>query len=255
MSYAERKQFFDQLLTVFGRKTVLEALQETTIPAYRLHLASTNRIDTTIKKIIDLAEQRNIEIHQHSRQELSRISRNQKQDQGVALDLACPHYGDYQHYLKQVPDKFCLIALDRVTNPQNLGMVIRSICASPIDGLLLPSKGCAPLSPLVIKASAGTLFRCPIYRCDSLPRALKEFAAINTSIATLNAARGTSLANYRPPARTIYVLGNESDGVSDEVSALATEQINIPMANGVESLNVAVTAALLAFRGVISTTD
>lgn len=255
MSYAERQQFFKQLLTVFGRKTVLEALQETNIPAYRLHLASSNRSDATMKKIITLAEARDIEIQHHSRQELSRISRNQRQDQGVALDLQCPHYGDYQSLIKQAPKHLCLIALDRITNPQNLGMVIRSICASPIDGLLLPSRGCAPLSPLVIKASAGTLFRCPIYRCDSLPVALDAFAELGTSICTLNTAQGTDLAKHKAKARTIYVLGNETDGVSKDVNQLATEQLNIPMANGVESLNVAVTAALLAFRQVIARAD
>ena len=215
MSYSERQQFFKQLLTVFGRKTVLEALLETSIPAYRLHLASSNRTDATIKKIITLAETRNIEIQHHSRKELSRISRNQRQDQGVALDLQCPNYGDYQGLIKQQPEELCLIALDRITNPQNLGMVIRSICASPIDGLLLPTKGCAPLSPLVIKASAGTLFRCPIYRCDSLPVALSEFAAQGASICTLDSAKGSDLAQHKAQARTIYVLGNETDGVSN----------------------------------------
>ena len=255
MSYSERKQFFKQLLTVFGRNTVLEALQETSIPAYRLHLASSNRIDGTIKKIIALAEKRDIEICHHSRQELSRISRNQRQDQGVALDLQCPNYGDYQSLIKAPPKRLRLIALDRVTNPQNLGMVIRSICASPIDGLLLPTKGCAPLSPLVIKASAGTLFRCAIYRCDSLTTALKDFADRDTRICTLNVANGTSLENHRADDRIIYVLGNETDGVSDEVNAMATEHLSIPMANGVESLNVAVTAALLAFRELLATTD
>ncbi len=255
MSYADRQHFFKQLLTVFGRKTVLEALQETAIPAYRLHLAKSNRSDATMNKIIALAEAREIEIRHHSRQELSRISRNQRQDQGVALDLQCPNYGDYRKLLQEPPKKLCLIALDRITNPQNLGMVIRSICASPIDGLLLPSKGCAPLSPLVIKASAGTLFRCPIYRCDSLSVALNAFAELGSSICTLNAAHGTDLAAYKAPARTIYVLGNETDGVSQEVNQLATEQLNIPMANEVESLNVAVTAALLAFRQVIAKVD
>ena len=252
MSYAERQQFFKQLLTVFGRKAVVEALQETSIPAYRLHLASSNRSDATMKKIITLAEARDIEIQHHSRKELSRISRNQRQDQGVALDLQCPNYGDYQDLIKQRPEKLCLIALDRVTNPQNLGMVIRSICASPIDGLLLPAKGCAPLSPLVIKASAGTLFRCPIYRCDSLPTALNEFAVQGVDICTLDSAKGTDIAQHKMQSRTIYVLGNETDGVSKEVNQLASEQLSIPMANGVESLNVAVTAALLAFRQVIA---
>ena len=121
MSYAERQQFFKQLLTVFGRKAVLEALQETSIPAYRLHLASSNRSDATMKKIISLAEAREIEIQHHSRKELSRISRNQRQDQGVALDLQCPNYGDYQSLINEAPKNLCLIALDRITNPQKQG--------------------------------------------------------------------------------------------------------------------------------------
>lgn len=254
MTYAERKKFFDQLLTVYGRNPVLEALQEVTVPAYRLHLAESNRAGASVDKITRLAQQRSIEIVYHSRDELSRISGNKRQDQGVALDLQCPRYGHYRDFLDSAPSQYQLIALDRVTNPQNLGMVIRSVCASPLQGLLLPTKGCAPLSPLVIKASAGSVFHCPIYRCDDLAQALPEFVARGARVCTLSANQGQSLASFRVEAPLIYVLGNETTGVSQPVTALAHHQLNIPMCNGVESLNVAVTAALLAFRDVIATT-
>lgn len=255
MAYAEKKQFFDQLLTIYGRNTVLEALQEPDIPVYKLHLAKSNRTGGSLDKIIHIAKQRGIEIAYHSREELSRISRNQRQDQGVALDLQCPHYGHYRDFLADAPPHYQLIAVDRVTNPQNLGMVIRSICASPMQGLLLPSKGCAPLSPLVIKASVGSIFHCPIHRCNDLAETLAEFISSGAQVCTLRADASESLSSFKVDGPVVYVLGNETSGVSDQVTALAQHALHIPMCNGVESLNVAITAALLAFRDVLSTTD
>lgn len=248
-NYQQKKAFFDNLLTIYGRKPVLEALQDTSIPVFRLHLADSNQRSGILKDIEKLATTRNVDIRYHSRDALSRISKNRNQDQGVAADLQCP---GYQHYKTFIDDKsgknFRLVAVDRVTNPQNLGMIIRSVCASPIDGLLLPTKGCAPLSPLVIKASAGTLFKTTILRCESLPKTLAEFAAQRTEVCVLKGNAKLALKNYRPSGSVIYVLGNETEGVSEAVENVASRAIKIPMHNGVESLNVAVTAALLAFR-------
>lgn len=255
MSYADKKRFFDSLLTVYGRNTVLEALEDESIPAYRLHVASSNRRGDNLDRLVAIAKRRGIEVVQHSREALARISRNQRQDQGVALDLQCPRYGHFQDFLQQAPDTYQLIALDRITNPQNLGMVIRSVCASPLQGLLLPEKGCAALSPLVIKASAGSIFRCPIYRCGDLDAALKVFIAAGAEVCVLSADASATLAEFRSQGPVVYVLGNETSGVSDKIAALAHHRLAIPMCNGVESLNVAVTAALLAFRNVISTVD
>lgn len=247
--YQQRKRFFDSLLTVYGRKPVLEALQDNSIDVYRLHLAESNRRGGIVDEMVKLAEQRGVEIVHHSRQELARISRNGKQDQGVAADLQCHNYLHYQQFLKQRDDKpFTLIALDGITNPQNLGMIIRSVCASQCDGLLLPSKGTAELSPLVIKASAGTLFRCPILRCDKLSDALREMQKSGTEVCTLSSHSKVTLNDFEPAGSVIYVLGNETEGVSDKIIKQSDVAVKIPMNNGVESLNVAVTAALVAFK-------
>ena len=258
--YLAKKRFFASLLTVYGRKPVLEALQDPTIPVYRLHLATSNQEAGIVRDIEQLAARRRVEVIRHSRDSLSRISRNRNQDQGVAADLECPRYRHYRDFLAEqrrdseqpASEPWQLIALDRITNPQNLGMIIRSVAASPIAGLLLPSKGCAPLSPLVIKASAGTLFRCPILRCDDLATALVEFRDTGSEVCVLSGAAPQSLGDYRPAGSVIFVLGNETEGVSEKVMGLADRQVKIPMANGVESLNVAVTAALLAFRGALT---
>jgi len=109
----------------------------------------------------------------------------------------------------------------------------------------LPKKSSAKISPLVVKASAGTLFKLPIYYCNSLEDVLPKLDG--TTIYALSSHATQSLYTIEPRKKSIFVLGNESEGVSKEVSALCNDSISIPMQRGVESLNVAVTASLLAF--------
>ena len=126
-------------------------------------------------------------------------------------------------------------------------MIIRSASAGNIDGIVIPRKGCAALSPLVIKASVGTLFKARLLHCDNLKQGLEQLKQNNTAVCTLSSHAQQSLFDYQPTQSVVYVLGNETEGVSDDISKLSDQQLLIPMNNGVESLNVAVTAALIAF--------
>jgi 23S rRNA (guanosine2251-2'-O)-methyltransferase len=251
--YLKKKALFNQLLTVYGRKPVLEALHDKALPCFRLHLAESNKSSTIIREMEQLAQQRQIEIIYHDRQALSRISKNGKQDQGVCLDIHCHSHQHYQQFLKNRDSSqtLRLLALDRITNPQNLGMIIRSACAGNIDGILIADKGCAKLDALVIKASAGTLFRAPILRCDDLQTTLKDCQAAGMIVVGLSGRGQIALAHYQEAPATIYVLGNETEGMSEAITQRCDHLIYIPMNNQVESLNVAVTASLLAFRQLI----
>ena len=246
-AYLAKKAFFDKILTVYGRNAVLEVLQDETIEIHKLHLSSSNKPAAVLAQIEDLASRRQIEIAYHDKQTLSRISKNAKQDQGVALDIIMPYSGDVTAFLQTHRDAYRIIALDGITNPQNLGMIIRSCAAGQIDAILLPAKGNAQISPLVIKASAGTLFKLPILKTPSLHRTLKHLKTEGAALYTLAADAPRSYRQSDYPQRTVFVLGNESSGVSPEIRALCEHSISIPMQRGVESLNVAVTAALLAF--------
>lgn len=250
--YLERKHFYDRLLTIYGRKPVLEALQDRSISCYRLHLSKSNRQTGVVEEILDLARQRNIEVAYHSREELARISRNGKQDQGVAADLQCPKHQSLSDFLASPPgENYTLIALDGISNPQNLGMIIRSVCASPCYGILLPDKGNTRISPLVIKTSAGTVFKSRIIRCSNLAEALKKLKLAGAEVCGLSSNSTVAIRDYNPGKPVIYVLGNETSGISTAVAATCDQRVRIEMNNGVESLNVAVTAALIAFRSAI----
>ena len=235
-------------ITLYGRKPALEAILDTALEVSCLHLADSNRTPGVIAQIIAGAERRGIPIRFHSRQALSRISKNGRQDQGVALDVVCPTFTTLEQLIDQRPDRSRLLALDGITNPQNVGMIIRSAVAAGIDGLLYPRRGVSALGPLVIKASAGTVFRAPIIWCESAAEATAALKNQGYHVVTLEADAPKSLFEYHPSARTVCVLGGETDGVSAAVTAASTERVAIPMSNQVESLNVAVTAALVAFH-------
>lgn len=241
--YKQRKAFFEKLITLYGRNVVVEVLQDETIEVHKLHLAKSNKPDGAIKKIMQLAKKRDIEITYHEKNALSRISKNAKQDQGVAIDIFSKTYQSAER-IKELKE-YRLIALDGIQNPQNLGMIIRSCAAGNVDGIILPKKNSAKISPLVIKASAGTLFKIPIYFCNSLEELLEEMQ--DTSIYALSLEATNSLYDLKAANKSIFVLGNESEGVSKEVQNLCNDSLIIPMNRGVESLNVAVTASLIAF--------
>lgn len=247
-TYEARKAFFDNLLTIYGRKPVLEALQDPGIKPYRLHLAETNKVAGVIQEMAELASNQGAEVLYHSREALSRLSKNRKQDQGVVLDIAAPKYQPAKALDPLVQAD--LIALENVTNPQNVGMIIRSVGASPMAGVIIPKKGCAPIDALVVKASAGTVFKTPIFHCDQLFKQIDDLKGKGYRLYGLTGEGTRSLAQVVDSGPSIFVLGNETDGLSREMLDRCDELIRIPMHNQVESLNVSVAAALVAFRSI-----
>lgn len=252
--YQQKKAFFDRMLTIYGRKPALEAIRDPSLQCHALHLAQSNRQGGIVGELLAAAESRGVEVRHHSREALSRISKNGKQDQGVALDILCPGFQPLENYLVDIdarrPQR--LLALDSISNPQNLGMIVRSAAAGNIDGIIWSRKGNAAPGPLVIKASAGTLYRAPILICPSLPEALRACRDKGMEVCTLEAEAQQTLFQHHPAGHCIYVLGNETSGVSEQVSQLADRALSIPMRNGVESLNVAVTASLIAYAQEIA---
>jgi 23S rRNA (guanosine2251-2'-O)-methyltransferase len=244
--YLTKKAFFDKILTIYGRNAVLEVLQDSSIEIHKLHLSDSNKPATVLTQVRSLARERDVEVDYHDKKALSRISKNAKQDQGVALDIVMPHSGSVETFLAE-NEQYRVIALDGITNPQNLGMIIRSCAAGEIDAILIPTKGNAQISPLVIKASAGTLFKLPLLKTPSLHKALSAMKEQGATLYTLASDAPQSYRETDYPACTVFVLGNESSGVTPEIRALCESSISIPMQRGVESLNVAVTASLLAF--------
>lgn len=251
--YLARREGFRRLMTVCGRKPVLEALARDDVDVVRLHVAKGARGDI-IKEILALAKRRGVEVSVATPERVSQISRNRRQDQGVAADLRIPRYGLAGDYLSSAPPTFALLALDGVTTPRNVGLVVRSVGAAGMDGLVLPEHGCCGIIPLMVKASAGSVFRTRILRCETLLPVLEQCIGLGAEVCTLDPHASESLFDYEPHEREVYVLGGEAGGVSCDIRSLSTRTLRIPMANGIESLNVAVAAALAAYHRLLSKT-
>lgn len=248
-AYLSRREQFRRMLTVFGRKPAMEALRDPALDCRVLHLASSNREDGLLRELRELAARRGLDVQVHKRAELARISRNGKQDQGVALDILCPGFQSLQRFLTTLGDAAParLLALDGVTNPQNMGMALRSARGAGMDGILYADHGNPALGPLVIKASAGTVYSAPVLRCDRIALAAQACLEAGFTLYTLEADAGRSLFDSCLAPRSLFILGSETDGVSAATRALSHTALSIPMAPGVESLNVAVSAALVGY--------
>ncbi len=233
------------LLTIYGRNPVLEALQNKELQIYALHLSKSNKKSDKIDLMLKLAKSRGIEVKYHDKEKLSRISKNKKQDQGVALDIILQNFTDLNGLKSK--SNYKVLALDGIENPQNLGMIIRSAAAGDIDALIIPKKGTASVtSPLVIKASSGTLFKMPVIQSENLYNTLKELAINGAKLIVLDSNSNNELKNLKKFEKNVFILGNESRGVSKEIAQIAEVKAKIAMNREVESLNVAVTASIIA---------
>jgi 23S rRNA (guanosine2251-2'-O)-methyltransferase len=234
-----------KMLTIYGRKACEEALLDNSLNVYKLHLADSNKKAAILDHCIGLAKKRGIEVSYHDKRSLSFISKNAKQDQGIALDIELEQLNPIGQLNPEQHKK--LLLLDNITNPQNIGMILRSAAAGFIDGIIIPEKGCAELGPLVIKASTGAIFKAPIFRCKNISEALNaistQYHIYGLSLETRKSFYETTFNN-----NAVFILGNESTGISQQSQNACNSFLKIPMNNGIESLNVAVTAALVAFH-------
>lgn len=238
-------------LTLFGRKPVLEALNDPRITSQKLFVARGLR-GGLVDEITRRAEQVGLPIERLSSSELSRISKNGRQDQGVALDVQAPRHLSLAEHLRESSSDATthqpLFLLDGLTTPANVGMVIRSAWASGAAGIILPREGCAPLNPLAVKASAGVAIHAAVLSCQSALEATELLIEHKIPIFGLAGEASRSLYEATWPQRAAWVIGNESEGMSAAVRERLTESVSLPMAGQVESLNAAAAASVVAFE-------
>ncbi len=239
-------------LTVYGRMPVAEALADTAVPVARVFIADNARGDN-VERIVGAARQRGVNVERVPEARLAALARNGRQHQGVAADIAPPGLGPLDAYLEQRRGRrhaTSVLLLDGVHNPANVGMIIRAAVGAGIDGIVVPRRETAELGPLVLKASAGVALRATLLRTDTAADAALALLDARFALIGLDGGHPEAepLFTAELPERAAYVLGNETDGLSAAVAALVERRLAIPLANAVESLNVACAASVMAFE-------
>lgn len=242
---SKQKHPRDTYITVYGRKPVLELLEMEDLKIDKVLIAHKSKGDI-IEDILKLCETRGISPQWCSPEEVSRISKNPKQDQGIAADVVATGMDNALHYFDETPTHTDFwLALDGVTTPANVGMIIRSATALGA-GVILPLKGSSKLNPLVVKASAGVVFKSRLLKCEHLKEALLAAKKAGYTIYGLAGEEGDSIYESKFQKHCIFVMGNETEGVDEGLRSLIDAWLTIPMAAGVESLNVACAATVVA---------
>jgi 23S rRNA (guanosine2251-2'-O)-methyltransferase len=229
----------DRFVTVYGRKPVLEALADTRLSVDKVVLADSAR-GPAAREILDAARDRGVQVQRASAQRVKVLAGNGKQDQGVLADVVAPRMRTLASALGDRRPPASVLLLDGITTPANVGMILRTATAAGLEGIVVPRKGVATIDPLVVKASAGVAFTA-----EEAASALRD--AGYTLVAMDAGARNTVFtASF--PDKVAFVMGSETSGITDGVRPLINRWVSIPMAGGVESLNVASAAAVLCFE-------
>ncbi|MFC4944058.1 TrmH family RNA methyltransferase [Pseudonocardia sp. GCM10023141] len=244
---AEGRSPKDTFITVYGRKPVLEALADDGLHVDKVILADGQRGEP-VRAILDAARRRHVEVQWATPHRVKVLAGNGRHDQGVLADVVAPRMAPIAEFLDGLGDSpASVLVLDRLTNPSNVGMILRSATAAGLDGVLLPRRGLPAIDPLMIKASAGVAFRAPVLRSATVEDGCVALKEAGFTLFGLDAG-GDSLLDAELPDRVALVLGNETDGLTASLRPTLDGILAIPMYGGVESLGVASAGAVAAFE-------
>lgn len=235
---------------VVGRNPVVEALRAA-VPATRLLLAAGLEHDPRVDEARALAVATGLPVVDVARGELDRLA-GPAPHQGMGLVLpayAYLHPDDLIEAALRAADQqgteALVVALDGVTDPRNLGSVVRSAAAFGAHGVLVPERRAAGVTAGAWKASAGALARLPVARATNLVRTLQGYAKSGLMVAGLAADADTTLDAFDlATGPLVLVVGSEGRGLSRLVGEVCDITVGIPMVDETESLNAGVAAGV-----------
>jgi 23S rRNA (guanosine2251-2'-O)-methyltransferase len=233
---------------VAGRNSVVESLRAG-IPAMALYVVGRAQEDERVAESVQLAADAGIAVLEAGLSELDRLTGGAIH-QGVALRVR-PY--DYAH-----PEDFSerggltpplIVALDGVTDPRNLGAVVRSAAAFGATGVVVPTRRSAGVTAGAWKASAGALARLPVAQAVNLTRAIEGYKKAGFFVAGLDAGGTTDLREMSiADGPMVLVVGSEGRGLSRIVANACDMLVSIPMVSGNESLNAGIAASIALYE-------
>ncbi len=229
-----------------GRNPVVEALRAR-VPATALYVALGVEVDERIAEAVRRAGDRGVPILEVTRPELDRLTGGVLH-QGVGLQVPpfdYAHPDDVLARAQESPDPALLVALDGVTDPRNLGAVVRSAAAFGAHGVVIPERRAAGMTATAWRTSAGAAARLPVARATNLARSLTAFGKAGLILVGLDAEGEVSLDALDAALDPIcLVVGSEGRGLSRLVGETCDLRVSIPIAAGTESLNAGVAASV-----------
>jgi 23S rRNA (guanosine2251-2'-O)-methyltransferase len=241
-----RSRKTDETEIVLGRNPVVECLRAG-VPATALYVAIGAESDERMTESVTRAADSGIAILEVPRSELDRMSTNGLH-QGIALQVPPYDYAHPDDMLKSATHEATpalLVALDNITDPRNLGAIVRSVAAFGGHGVLIPQRRSASVTAVAWRTSAGAAARLRVARATNLNRTLKSWSDAGLQIVGLDAKGDTTLDEMDGSGPMVVVVGSEGKGLSRLVRENCDAIVSIPMAGPTESLNASVAAGVV----------
>jgi 23S rRNA (guanosine2251-2'-O)-methyltransferase len=247
----QRAKSSDETEVVTGRNSVLEALRAK-IPATTLYIATRIEYDDRVKEVMKLATSRGIPILEVMRPELDRLAGFDSVHQGLALKVPPYEYAHPMELLEKVISQGkvpLLVALDGITDPRNLGAIIRSVAAFGGQGVIVPQRRSVGLTASAWKTSAGAAARTPVAMASNLNNTIKAYKDAGVFVLGLDGGGDVSLPELQLAKRPVLVVvGSEGKGLSRLVTENCDAIVSIPINAATESLNAGIAASVTLYQ-------
>jgi 23S rRNA (guanosine2251-2'-O)-methyltransferase len=235
---------------VAGRNAVVEALQAG-VPVTTLYVAEHAERDDRLREAFRLAADRHVSLLEVTKAELDRMT-DRAVHQGLAMKVPPYEYADPRDLIDAAHDAgeaALVVALDSVTDPRNLGAVVRSAAAFGVHGVVVPERRAAGMTASAWKTSAGAASRVPVARATNLTRQLRDYQAAGLTVAGLAADGEVDVADLAVATEPlVLVVGSEGKGLSRLVRETCDVLVRIPMTATTESLNAGVAAGIALYE-------
>lgn len=231
---------------VVGRNPVVECLHAK-VPSERLYVVEGTAYDDRLNEAVRIATSRGIPVVEVPKAELDRMTGNGLH-QGIGILIEPFTYASVDELISQIASRGedgLVVCLDNITDPRNLGAIIRSVAAFGGHGVVIPERRSAQVTGVTWRASAGTAARVPVAKATNITRTLTQFQRAGYQVVGLAAGGDATLDDYDATGPIVVVVGSEGKGISRLVKETCDSLVAIPMADWVESLNASVAAGVV----------
>jgi len=230
---------------VWGRNPIIEALRagksiEKILVAHDSHAP---------KELLKLAEKKKIKVQRVPRKKVEELAGTKKTQGVVALLSPVQYWNENELIEKIISEEGIILILDHITDPQNVGNMIRTAEVLGVHGIVIPRERSSPINEVVVKASTGAVFHIPISKVGSLRQFLERFKKKGGWVVSIEKG-GKPIQKLSFPFPLAVVLGSEGKGVSKSVLETSDLIATIPMRGKVTSLNVSSATAIALWEVV-----
>lgn len=232
------------MIQLEGRNPVLEALRQGTITFIKLEYG--HEKEAKIKQITDLARKKGIRVDMVNRKHMDRLSTTGKHQGIIAYAQTKVNWG-LSKVLQETRNDVCVLVLDHIQDPYNLGAIIRTSEGAGIDGVIIPKKGSTKVNNTVHRVSMGGSLYVPVWQTNIYP-AIKRMKDEGLKIVGVDSSGDKPYYEEDLSGAVSFVLGGEDSGINPTLLSKCDSIVRIPMRGKLKSLNVGVATAIILFE-------